>query len=388
MKAEFSTTDDHGDEQLKSVLIVDDDALQRELMRRLLSGLYNCRVAVDVDEARCELALYDFALVLCDINMPGQSGLELARELAETRPEIAVTMVTGVDDPEIAKLAMAAGALDYIVKPYRANELRIGVANSLRRSESASKERQHLNELEQHLRASSEALESTQASLTETHEELDVARLDAIQRLCLAVEARDFVTAKHINGMVQVVKRFALALGYEQQDARAIGLAASMHDVGKIGIPDAILLKPGPLTDEERENMQRHCEIGFNILDGSPNQLLQMSANVALTHHERHDGKGYPQGLAGDQIPMESRIVQIIDVYSALTSDRPYRRALDDDVALQMIKDGSGKQFDPVLVQFFIDSIKPILDEPSMDVAKPPSTVSSLAVTSTDAERR
>jgi putative two-component system response regulator len=355
-----------------AVLIVDDDELQRQLMARLLARDYDCSVAAGVEEARAKIAEQEFALVLCDINMPGDSGLDLARELADTRPEIAVTMVTGVDDPAIAQQALESGALDYIVKPYRATELRIGVANSLHRRRLEMAAGRHLSSVEADLKSRTSELESTLVTLEES-------RLDAIQRLCLAVEARDLVTSDHVMGMVDVVERLALALNFPPDEAKALGMAASMHDVGKIGVPDAILLKPGPLTDEERHMMQRHSEIGFHILDGSPNHVLQLGATIALAHHERYDGTGYPYGMVGGAIPLAARIVQIIDVYSALTSMRPYRGALPVETALEMIGEGAGSQFDPEIVNVFLSSFESIVEK-----ATPPSHSSGRQYTDDD----
>jgi response regulator RpfG family c-di-GMP phosphodiesterase len=206
---------------------------------------------------------------------------------------------------------------------------------------------------------------------------LEDSRLDAIQRLSLAVEARDCVTADHVTEMIDIVERFAVILGYEPLEARMLGLGSSMHDVGKIGIPDSILLKPGPLTHDEREIMQRHCMIGFHILDASPSKVLQLGAIIALSHHERFDGHGYPRGLLGRATPIEARIVQIVDVYSALTSVRPYRDAMLSGTALRMIRDESGTQFDPKLVEAFIENFDAIADtESQYRKTKPPSVAS------------
>jgi putative two-component system response regulator len=332
------------------------------MLTRLLSDDYEVAEARSAADARERIEAEDFALVLCDIDMPGESGLELARELSESHPELAVTMVTGTDDVETAKEALELGAYGYIVKPFRPTELLIGVANGLRRRELEIAAKKYAAGLEQSLLNRSAELSATVAELDSSLSELEASRLESIQRLNLAVAARDHITAEHVNEMTIFVERFARLYGFAPVDASAIGIASAMHDVGKIGIPDSVLLKPGSLDDDERQLMQQHAEIGHRILAGSPNKLLQLGATIAWTHHERWDGRGYPRGLKGEKIPLEARVVQIVDVYSALTTDRPYRGALDDETAKSLIRNGGGTQFDPMLVALFLGGFDSITD--------------------------
>lgn len=335
-------------ERHSSVLIIDDEPQQCALMERALAERYHCETAGSVAEARAHLQSSHFDLVILDIGLPGESGIELLRELPSLRADAAVIMVTGTDDVRTAEIALGFGAYGYIVKPFRGIELLINSSNALRRRTLELAHREYTSRLEQRL------LERT-ASLSSAMGELESARVEMLQRLSMAVEARDRVTAEHMEGMIKIVDRFARKLGYTEVEANALASASAMHDVGKIGVSDEVLLKPGPLTDSERRTMQSHTEIGFRMLAGSKNPLLQLGAEIAQSHHERWDGTGYPNSIASDEIPASARIVQIVDVFSAITTDRPYRDALPIETALREISDGSGSQFDPNLTEVFLE---------------------------------
>lgn len=335
-------------ETRSSVLIIDDEPQQRALMERSLSDRYDCATAGSVAEARTLLQALRVDLVVLDIGLPDESGIELLRELPALRADAAVIMVTGTDDVRTAEIALGFGAYGYIVKPFRGVELLINASNALRRRTLELAHREYTDRLEQRL------LERT-ASLSSAIGELESARVEMLQRLSMAVEARDRVTADHMDGMIKIVERFARKLGYSELDANSLAAASAMHDVGKIGVSDEVLLKPGPLTDTERQVMQGHTEIGYRMLAGSKNPLLQLGAEIARSHHERWDGAGYPNSIAGDEIPASARIVQIVDVFSAITTDRPYRNALPIETALREISDGSGSQFDPNLTGVFLE---------------------------------
>jgi len=183
--------------------------------------------------------------------------------------------------------------------------------------------------------------------------ELRASQEETIQRLSIAIELRDVETAAHVTAMSALCRRIAERLGLPRDRCELIHRASPMHDVGKVGIADRVLLKAGPLTTEERSEMERHAELGYRILAGSTSQLLQTAATIALTHHERYEGGGYPQGLTGDEIPLEGRIAAVADVFDALTRDRVYRRALPREAAIQHLENGRGREFDPEILDAF-----------------------------------
>ena len=323
------------------ILVVDDDDQVRRIVTRILSSRgYECGSAATVAQARAELEVLSYPLVLCDVGMPGESGLELAASLQA--PSTAVVMISGHDDPTIASLASERGAYGYLVKPFTSNEILITVENAL-----------HRRQLELDALDSHHLLEATVAQRTEelsaAVEEIRRSRLEVVARLSRAVEERDLDTGFHIERIAELSGRLADAMKLPAEQVELIKVAAPMHDVGKLGIPDSILRKAGPLTETERDEMQRHAEIGHKILSGSNIEMLDVAATIAYTHHERWDGAGYPRGLAGEEIPLEGRIVAVVDVYDALSSDRVYRRALSSEVALRAVSRGAGAHFDPAI---------------------------------------
>jgi putative two-component system response regulator len=300
------------------------------------------------------LAAQPAELVLCDVNMPGGSGLELIRSVVDGRPDTAIVMLTGVDDPEVADEALAIGAHGYLVKPVGGNEARIIVASSLRHRELELARRRYVDELESKvvdrtaaLREALERLELTQATARD-------AERDAVDRLVAALTIRSEETGAHIRRVGRFAALLARLAGVRLWSEDEISLAAMLHDVGKIGIPDAILLKPGPLDPEEREIIQRHSQLGSRMLADGRSAVLILGAQIALSHHERWDGTGYPDGLAEDEIPIAGRIAAIADVFDALTSDRVYRRALSFADAVASMRAESGRQFDPGLLDLFL----------------------------------
>jgi putative two-component system response regulator len=301
------------------------------------------------------------ALVLSDVNMPGESGIELTREVLAHHPETAVVMVTGMDDPAYAEVAIELGAYGYVLKPFKPNELIINVGNALRRRTLEIENRIHRELLEQTVLARTTALRETIARLESSDTELRRLREETIRRLSWAAEFRNQETGEHIVRMSLYCALLARLAGLDTEQAELIRIASPMHDVGKIGIPDRILLKPGPLTGEEREVMEAHTEMGHRILAGSGVELLDLAAEMALTHHERIDGSGYPRGLAGTAIPVEGRICAIADVFDALTSDRVYRQAFQPDEARELMLQGRGTQFDADLLDLFVVSFDDVL---------------------------
>jgi putative two-component system response regulator len=320
------------------VLVVDDDAQMRRVLVRSLESIgHRCSAAASAAEAHERLAAGSFALLVCDVNLPGESGLELTRHVLAERPSVAALMVSGSESPQFAATAVDYGAYGYLVKPFTATALRIAVMNALRRRELEIRHRAQTERLEDQVRRRTDSLEAS--------------REETIRRLSRAVEYRDPFTGAHLDRMSRQCARLAGQLGL---DPRQVEIASAMHDVGKIGVPDRILLKRGPLTDEERRAMQEHAQIGHDILAGSESDLLQLAATIAWTHHERYDGDGYPRGLRDQEIPLAGRIAAVADVYDALTSDRPYRTALPAAEAVAMMERERGRHFDPAVLDAFL----------------------------------
>jgi putative two-component system response regulator len=345
------------------VLIVDDEDQIRTLLARLLGAHgYECDTAESAAEARRMLKESSYGLVLSDVNMPGESGLDFTREVLAQYEDIAVVMVTGMDDRRYAEVATEDGAYGYILKPFKPNELIINVGNALRRRALEIENRGHRERLEQTVLERTSALRTTIQQLESSDAELRRLREETIRRLSWAAEFRNQETGEHIIRMSLYCSLLARLVGVDKEHAEMIRIASPMHDVGKIGIPDRILLKPGRLTEDERNVMEGHAEMGHRILAGSQVELLDLAAVMALTHHERIDGTGYPSGLAGDSIPLEGRITAIADVFDALTSDRVYRQAFQPDEARSMMLDERGRQFDAELLDLFFRSYDDVLE--------------------------
>jgi putative two-component system response regulator len=314
---------------LPLILAVDDEASNLQLLRQILQDHYRLRFAKDGARA-LELVREECPdLVLLDVMMPGMSGYEVCAALkADPRtasiPVIFVTALTETDD-EVE--GFEAGAVDYITKPVSPPIVRARV-------------RTHLSLVRM--------------------EELRATRLEIVQRLGLAAEYKDNETGLHVIRMSHFARILGLAAGMTEKEADDLLHAAPMHDVGKIGIPDRILQKPGPLDPDEWKIMQGHASIGAEIIGEHPSGMLALARNIALTHHEKWDGSGYPNGLAGEQIPLEGRITAIADVFDALTSVRPYKKAWSEEDALGFLVEQKGKHFDPALVDLFIGQMPAI----------------------------
>jgi putative two-component system response regulator len=309
------------------ILVVDDEEQARGLLVRILEREgYRTTAVEDAEQAHERIDGAPFDLIVCDVDLPGESGLALVENALARDEQLSALMVSGLDEISLAERALAAGAYGYVVKPFAANDLLIGVLGALRQR-----------------RGRLDAIE-----------ELKATRQETIQRLCTAVEARDPTAAPHIQSVSAYCWRIARDLDLDREQCDVIRVASAMHDVGKIGIAEAILLKPGPLTPSERLEMERHAEIGYRVLAGSSARLLQVAATIAWTHHEKFDGSGYPQGLAGDDIPLEGRIAAVADVFDALTRDRVYRPRLPREKALSIMHEGRGTHFDPVVLDPFL----------------------------------
>ncbi|QKE63426.1 two-component system response regulator [Aquipseudomonas campi] len=312
------------------LLLVDDEPTNLQVLRQILQDDYRLFFAKDGDKA-LELAARERPdLLLLDVMMPGMTGYEVCSRLkqSEATATIPVIFVTALADVDDEARGFEVGAVDYITKPVSPPIVRARV-------------RTHL-------------------SLVRV-DELKQTRLQIVQRLGLAAEYKDNETGLHVIRMSHYSRVLALAAGFSELAADDLLNAAPMHDVGKIGIPDAILQKNGKLDAEEWQVMRQHAQIGADIIGEHPSGLLQMARSIALTHHEKWDGSGYPNGLKGEQIPVTGRIVAIADVFDALTSVRPYKAAWSVEETLELLRRESGKHFDPQLVELFFGCLPEIL---------------------------
>jgi putative two-component system response regulator len=326
------------------ILAVDDtQSIGTMISRWLASEGFGCDTATNVDDALDLLQQQQYELIISDIMMPGRTGIELLEIVKEAYPDTAVIMATAVDDRKTAVNTLQLGAFGYVIKPFDRNEFIINVVNALerRRLTIASKEYEH--RLEQEVRDRTK-------DIRRREEEIAL-------RLISASGYRDEETGEHIKRLGQYSAAMAEAMGWEQEIIDYLRIAAPMHDVGKIGIPDEVLRKPGKLSADEFQIIKGHCEIGERILGGSSIPLLQLAASIALSHHEKWDGSGYPQGLRGEAIPAAARIVAVADVYDALSNDRVYRAAMPEEKVLQIMNEGKGSHFDPEIYDCFYGNL-------------------------------
>ena len=331
-----------GNEPRHRILVVDDEEFLRRLVARYLSlDGYECALAASGEEAWEMLPREEYALVVLDITMPGMSGLELLKKVHQSLPDTAVIMLTGVDDRPTAIYALQLGAYGYIVKPFEANELAINVANALERRRLLISSRFYEQNLGRKVAERTAEVRATQEEIT--------------LRLVAAAEHRDEETGAHVKRIGLYASAIVAQLGWKGRALENMRLAAPMHDIGKIGIPDAVLRKPGKLTAEEFEIIKTHTVIGANILAGATASLLRMAGEIALSHHEKWDGSGYPHGLAGEAIPLSARTVAVADVYDAMTHDRIYRPAIPEAQTLEVMRAGRGKHFAPAVFDAFLE---------------------------------
>jgi len=324
------------------VLVVDDEPSVTDIICRWLRAEgYQCASAASVEEAWSVLADGSFALLVTDIRMPGKSGIELLAMVNERFPNLAVIMVTVLDERKTAVRALHLGAYGYLTKPFTKTEIIIHVVSALQRRKLVMAHKEHELRLEQ-------AVHQQTAHVRHTEEEIAL-------RLVATAAHRDDETSGHIRRIGLYAEVLAGKLGWGPQAIHDIRVAAPMHDVGKIGVPDSILLKPGMLTADEFEVVKKHAEIGAQILDGSEIGLFHTAKDIALSHHERWDGAGYPQGLAGCRIPVSARLVAIADVYDCLLQERVYRSAVTEEAALTTMTRNAEGHFDPEIFPCFLD---------------------------------
>jgi putative two-component system response regulator len=336
------------------LLVVDDDEALRRWEERVLGEQgYSCDSACDGSTVRERLQQGSYRLALLDVNMPGESGMDLLAHIRREHPEVAVLMVTGEDSMKLAMTAIELGAYGYLVKPVGSGELLINVANALHRWRTDAENRRLVERLQATVKERSNTLEDALQDLELSQTQVWVSQAETIFRLARLVEFRDEETGHHLHRMSSYCEILARKMGLPEQRCEFVRLASQLHDVGKVAVPDSILLKRGKLTPEEFEVIKSHAETGFQMLAGSAIEVVQLGALIARTHHERWDGGGYPRGLAGEDIPLEGRIAAVADVFDALTSDRVYRSALPVKSAIQMMQDQRGQHFDPKLLDAF-----------------------------------
>jgi putative two-component system response regulator len=327
-----------------SILVVDDQEANVRLLLRILkqAGYTSVRGTTDPSEALAIAKQQEPDLVLLDLHMPDIGGVEFMHALRRMPGwwDPFVIILTGDDSMMAKEHALSNGARDFIAKPFEINEVILRIKNLA-----------DLRTLHKELYASNVTLEQKVRARTA---ELEHARLDIMDRLGMAAEFRDDATGQHTRRVGKNAAMLARALGLPASEVGFIERAAPLHDVGKIAIPDHILLKPARLNADEMNTMRTHTIIGARLLSGSPSPLLDYARVIALTHHERWDGTGYPRGLAGTDIPLAGRIVAIADFYDALSHDRPYRKRRPHDEVLTMLRAGRGTHFDPDVVDAFL----------------------------------
>lgn len=346
----------------KRILIVDDEEANRDLLEAFVESLgYEAEFAKDGIEALSKVKL-DIDLVLMDVMKPGMDGYEATRQIRndQNANDLPIIMVTALTDKEDRLRAVESGANDFISKPVDKTELRIRTASILKMKESQDTVKHYQAELEAKIKQRTMQLRQALNESVKAEREANAAHIETIFRLVVAVEYKDEDTANHIKRMSYYSRILAGRLHLSPSEVEIIHLASPLHDVGKMGTPDNILFKPGIHAPEEREIMKQHVTFGGQILHGSPSKLLQAGETIALTHHEKWDGSGYPKGLAGKDIPLFGRITAVADVFDALLSKRPYKDALSKEDSLEVMKNSRGKHFEPKLVDLFLENIEEV----------------------------
>lgn len=326
---------------MTNALIVDDEAPIRLLISQILQTKSHCCELVEcAEDAREILARQSFDLMLCDINMPGESGLDLARFVMEKHPDMAVLMVTAIDDHMVAESMVEIGVYDYITKPIDRNRLLISVSNALHRLKLERANRRHQEQLES-------AVEERTRTLQETLEALRRSRDGIIQAVTQIVEARDPYTAGHQRRVAELARAIGEEMSMPEEGLEGIYMAGLIHDLGKIAVPPEILSKPSRLSEIEYRLIQEHPQVGYDILRDI--EFPWPIAEIAFQHHERIDGSGYPQGLTGQNMIFEAKILSVADVVEAMASHRPYRPGLGIQPALDEIERNAGTRYDEVV---------------------------------------
>jgi putative nucleotidyltransferase with HDIG domain len=331
--------------ELEQILVVDDEEAIREVVSTMLESKgYRCTAVSNGRAAQEQVKRSTPDLVLSDMIMPEMDGIKLLDWLREYDPEVPVIMVTAIHDISTALEAIRRGAYDYILKPFEKDQLFLGVGRALQHRRLVAENRSYQLQLEHQV-------EERTAELTRALGQLEQSYDDTLEALGSALDLKDAETEGHCQRVTAFTISIAKAMPVPGHYLAVLARAAFLHDIGKMAIPDGILRKPGPLTDDEKKIMRTHCEVGYNMLTRIP--FLRDAAEIVLAHQEFYDGTGYPRGLKGDQIPLGARIFTIADSLDAMISDRPYRRALPMSHAREEIRRCSGTQFDPKVVEVF-----------------------------------
>ncbi len=360
-------------EQAKHILVIEDDPMNNRLLVAILTRLgYIVDAAFDGVSGLEKVESSPPDLILLDLNLPRMDGYEVARRLkhSDKTKIIPIVVVSSFAEVENRIKALEAGADDFLSKPVDQVELRARVQSLLKVKVYNDYMVNYQKTLEDEVNQRTHQLRQAFDELKNATEKIRQASLDTTIRLAQAAEYKDEETGGHIKRMGYYAAAIAKAMSLSPQDIEAILYAAPMHDVGKIGIPDRILLKPGSLDEEEWKVMRQHTSIGGNILSGSDSHVIQMAEQIALSHHEKWDGSGYPKGFKGLEIPVWGRICAIADVFDALTTKRPYKKALSVEHSLDILDKSRGTHFDPDVFDVFFSikeeilSIRKTYDDP------------------------
>lgn len=328
------------------ILIVDDeDQMRSVLLRHLEEEGAECIACPSATDALAQMKNRDFSLVISDVMMPGMSGMEFLRLAKKESPDTAFIMITGLMDINTAIDSLRIGACDFITKPFELPALKRAVDRALESRRLLLDNRQYRASLEQKVRKRTDELNEALLDVEESYK-------ITLEALVTALDAREHETQAHSQRVREYTLTLARELGLKHDDLIQTGRGALLHDVGKIGVRDSILLKPSKLNEDEWVEMRKHPQIGYNILQSI--EFLAPAAEIVLCHQERWDGKGYPNRLAGLDIPLGARIFAVVDTLDAMTSDRPYRKAMSFETALKEIRACSGTQFDPSITEAFL----------------------------------
>ncbi len=337
----------HTSDKKGNVLIVDDENSICTLISDYLQmNGFNCAVANAVEQALGILEKIPIDCILSDIKMPNRTGLDLLRSVRSSYGDKAFILFTGNAEINTAVTSMQEGAYDFLLKPIQLKQLLVSITNALEKKRLR-------DEIENYQKNLERLVEQRTAQINQAMKALEVSHLDTINRLCQAAEYRDDETGYHVLRISKYCEILARGLNMSDEETWLLTKASPLHDIGKIGIPDSVLLKPGRLTVEEFEVMKRHATIGGAILRNATSKVSRVAEQVALTHHEKWNGSGYPNQLKGEEIPLMGRVTAVADVFDALTMKRCYKPAFSIEKSAEIINEGNGNHFDPKVIEIF-----------------------------------